>query len=52
MLSPVLRQLLEIEEDTLWGKGHFSGRKMMDLHQDFYSVFVYSDLVDTLVDEK
>ena len=28
------------------GNGHFSGQKIIDLHKDFYSVFVYSDLVE------
>ena len=46
MLSPVLQQLLEMEKETMWGKGHFVAKKMMDLHKDFYSVFVYSDLVE------
>ena len=46
MLNPVLQQLLEMEKETMWGKGHFVAKKMMDLHKDFYSVFVYSDLVE------
>ena len=35
-----------MEKETMWGKGHFDAKKMMDLHKDFYSVLVYSDLVE------
>ena len=45
MLSPALQQLLDMEKDTMWGNGHFPGQKTIDLHKDFYSVFVYSDSV-------
>lgn len=46
ILSPVLQRLLSMDTDTMWGPKRFEGKGIVDLHRDFYAVYVYCDLVE------
>ena len=44
-LSPSLQRILGIHADNITGPGSVKGNYIMDLNEDFKSVYVYSDLV-------
>lgn len=46
ILSPALQELLGMESQTLWGPDRFESKGMIDIHRDFYAVYVYCDLVE------
>lgn len=44
-MSSSLQRILSLRSHTVVGPGHYAGNFIMDLNEDFKSVYVYCDLV-------